>query len=537
MAVALEREELDPAIATTSFRQGKQLLQRHLDLVLVAVLVCLTAVTRVLNLAGYPRWFTDEGVYTSQAWAVQYLHKLAPYTYWYDHPPLGWIQIDGWAVLSGAWQRNTGATIMVGREFMVFMAMMSVALTYVLAVRLGFRRQFAFMAAFLYVLSPLAVSFSRYVLLDNIVIVWLLAAMVLALSPKRTLLAAAGSGLCLGIALLSKETALFVAPAVLFLLWRNYHNSPNKAYAYIVTWGITGVLSSLYLLYALFKNELVPGAGHVSLWQGQVIFQLSSRAGSGTILNAQSDAWQLVKNAWLGLDSWLPLVGTAAILPGLFVRKLRPIAIALGVQVAWLFKGGYLPYPYIIQLLPFMALLVAGLTDMLWPSSATRSSFTVRQGEFYQRVTAGIGACLVLAMVVAFGTRGAPAWVGTLGTAFTAQQTSNQKQVLDWVEHNVIHSSRVVTEGELWLDLRIRGFVSPEVVWTYKVDTDPEVRAKFGNSIAGLDYLVLNQGTIDHAGGAYPTLAKAITGAKTIASFGTGSERIVVLKVKKPKTT
>ena len=37
----------------------------------------------------------DEGTYLAQAWAVQQGHGLAHYTYWYDHPPLGWIQIAG----------------------------------------------------------------------------------------------------------------------------------------------------------------------------------------------------------------------------------------------------------------------------------------------------------------------------------------------------------------------------------------------------------------------------------------------------------
>ena len=37
----------------------------------------------------------DEGTYLAQAWAVQHGQGLAHYTYWYDHPPLGWIQLAG----------------------------------------------------------------------------------------------------------------------------------------------------------------------------------------------------------------------------------------------------------------------------------------------------------------------------------------------------------------------------------------------------------------------------------------------------------
>lgn len=49
------------------------------------------------NITGFPTVSDDEGTYLAQAWAVQHHHGLAPYTYWYDHPPLGWMQL---AVLS-----------------------------------------------------------------------------------------------------------------------------------------------------------------------------------------------------------------------------------------------------------------------------------------------------------------------------------------------------------------------------------------------------------------------------------------------------
>ena len=45
------------------------------------------------NIAGYPTVSDDEGTYLAQAWALQHGLGLAPYTYWYDHPPFGWMQI------------------------------------------------------------------------------------------------------------------------------------------------------------------------------------------------------------------------------------------------------------------------------------------------------------------------------------------------------------------------------------------------------------------------------------------------------------
>ena len=47
----------------------------------------------------------DEGTYVSQAWAAGALHQLSHYTYWYDHPPLGWLQLEAYAELTRAWTR------------------------------------------------------------------------------------------------------------------------------------------------------------------------------------------------------------------------------------------------------------------------------------------------------------------------------------------------------------------------------------------------------------------------------------------------
>lgn len=495
------------------------------DYVLAGLLACLTAVSRSWNFGGYPLWFTDEGVYVSQAWAVQNEHQLAPYTYWYDHPPLGWIQITVWSMLTGAWHRHPHGSILVGREFMVVIAVTAVVLTYILAIRLGFRRPFAFAAGLLYVLSPLAVTFSRYVLLDNIAIVWVLAAMVLALSPQRRLSAVAGSGLCLAAAILSKETALLFAPAVWYLIWQNYRQSPNRGYAFIVSISVTTLGCVFYPLYALLKGELIPGPGHVSLWQGQVMFQLATRNGSGSILSSHSNAWLLAKNAWLGLDPWLPLVGVAVLLPALFVRKLRGPATALGVQVVMLFKGGYLPFPFIISMLPFMALLVGGMADTLWLSRVVWCQ------QWYRRVLAGAGAAVVTTMLLGFVVRVMPGWTDKLHSELTADDTKNQVQALAWVEKHIPHHARLVTEGELWLDIRLSGFDNPEVIWTYKVDTDPAVRAQYGD-LTGLDYLVLDRSTIDQSGSSYPTLNAAAKTAKTLATFGSdGPTQIVVMQV------
>ena len=52
-----------------------------------------------------PQRVDDEGTYTAQAYAVEHFGELAHYTYWYDHPPLGWLQIAAWTSLTDAFDR------------------------------------------------------------------------------------------------------------------------------------------------------------------------------------------------------------------------------------------------------------------------------------------------------------------------------------------------------------------------------------------------------------------------------------------------
>ena len=126
-----------------------------------------------------PTLVDDEGTYTAQAWAIEHWHTLAHYTYWYDHPPVGWVQIAGWTWLTGAFERN-GLSAMAGREAMAVAKVVSLGLVFLLARRVGMNRVFAAVAVVLFGLSPLAMEFSRSVYLDNVAVPWLLAAFVVA---------------------------------------------------------------------------------------------------------------------------------------------------------------------------------------------------------------------------------------------------------------------------------------------------------------------------------------------------------------------
>src|SRR5919204_5265100 len=69
--------------------------------VAICLVVALVVISHGWNMLEYPYLEDDEGTYSSQAWATFHLWRLSPYTYVYDHAPLGWIQIGLWQLVSG----------------------------------------------------------------------------------------------------------------------------------------------------------------------------------------------------------------------------------------------------------------------------------------------------------------------------------------------------------------------------------------------------------------------------------------------------
>ncbi len=107
------------------------------DALLAVVLALATGAVHSVGVFGFPSLADDEGTYVAQAAAVR-AGELTHYTYWYDHPPLGWIQIGllDWLphlLFPGA------HPVAASRLVMVLASSIGAALLYVLARRLGRR--------------------------------------------------------------------------------------------------------------------------------------------------------------------------------------------------------------------------------------------------------------------------------------------------------------------------------------------------------------------------------------------------------------
>jgi hypothetical protein len=497
-------------------------LRNHkLDLAIVTLLLAVSGTVSGVNMAGYPQRFEDEGTYVSQAWAVKEKGDLAHYTYWYDHPPAGWIQIAGYLLFTNPLGRY-GSAVTGGREFMLLLHLVTIVLLFALARRVGIGSVAAGLGLLTYGLSPLVVEFSRYVMLDNVALPWLLAAFLLALSPRRHLVTAIGAALCMAIAILSKETFLTLLPVLLYALWRN--GDPRNRRYLLAAFGVVFVMiSGLYILYAVLKKELFPGDGHVSLL-GSLYWQLFGRESSGSILVTDSVSRGTL-NYWLNIDRFLLLAGVITLPFAFIYRKLRVAAFALLISLALMLRNGYLPYPYVIVLLPFSALVFAGFLH-----NAVIAPLTARV-SLIRRLISGAVAVLLTVVAVSFV---APDWQAKISVLTTVDQDESSREAVDWIAENVSRDNLLIVESVMWMDLVQHGFDQPKPVWLFKTETDPEVTKEIG-SWQGIDYVILYGPTVGATdfNNAFPTVSQAIVNAELVREFGRDNQKILIYKARR----
>ncbi|MDT0451585.1 glycosyltransferase family 39 protein [Streptomyces sp. DSM 40473] len=519
------------------------------DLLLCGAVLAAILLVQGWNTAGFPALSDDEGTYLAQAWAVQEGKGLAHYTYWYDHPPLGWLQLALVTWLPAALFPDV-MSVAPMRIAMLLVTAVSAVLLYVLARRLGLRRWAAALAMALFGLSPLAVVLQREIFLDNIAVLWILLAFCLAASPRRHLWHHFGAGLAAGVAVLTKETMLVVLPALLVTMWRHTHRDTRK---FAVTGAITAcVLTGLaYPLFALLNHELFPGDGHVSLLGG-IKYQMG-RAGSGFILDGGSGAHAVLRS-WLYYDRVLPLAGLAAAILLLAAARWSHTARTLAgpatavviLALVALRPSGYLPAMYVIQLLPFLALTVAGAAS-IQPLRRLRSGGpgaepleeTGRGGAganpTHPRRPALLRRAAALTLAVTAAAVVTPHWYDATRTALTTDANAPYRAAAHWLRErgNVPDPSRtrVLADDAIWLDLVHAGYrPGTGAVWFYKADLDPAIAKTMPRGWRDVDYVVASP-TVRRDAPTLPLVKAALTNSETVASFGEGDGRIEIRKV------
>lgn len=501
------------------------------DLLLCAALLVAIMLVQGWNIADYPTLSDDEGTYLAQAWAVQEGNGLAHYTYWYDHPPLGWIQI---AALTWIPAQISPGLMTVGsmRFAMLLVSAISAILVYVLARRLSLPQWAAGLAMVLFGLSPLSVVLQREIFLDNIAVMWTLLAFCLAASPSRHLWHHFAAGIAAAAAVLTKETMLVILPALLVTMWRHGHRDTRK---FALTGAITAcvLIGMSYPLFALLKGELFPGSGHVSLWDG-ITYQMS-RPGSGFILDSSTGSYGVLQS-WLYYDRVLPLGGLAGALLLLLTWRWSVTARALAgpaltvaiLALVAMRPSGYLPAMYVIQALPFLALVLAGGTASVAHAVLRRwrSDEEKRHVLWGRRVTAALLVAGALFYVV-------PRWYDGDRTAVTVDANAPYRAASSWLTTEVDNpgETRVLVDDALWLDLVHAGYEPGlGVIWFYKADLDPAVTETMPGGWRDLDYVVASP-TVRRDAVDLPNVKAAMEHSTPVATFGKGEDRIEIRRI------
>lgn len=506
-------------------------------LVVVMILI-LAAMAHAINMFHYPFFFQDEGTYMAQAWAVVHQGRLSYYTYWYDHAPAGWFLIAGWTILTGGFH-TFGSAIASGRALMLAIQIGSTFMLYIIARITSRQVLISTTVAVLFAFSPIGVYFHRLVLLDNIATFWMLLSILLLLSGRLSLRRVGISALAFGISAISKEVAVFLFPAMAYLVF--YCTDKSRRWLAVSIW-ITLALSviSLYPLMAVLKNELFPSGTllggiepHVSLL-GSIQLQ-AARGKDAGILSFSSGFWQ---RTWQWLQSDPVLVGAGsmcAVISAVMIRRHRITGIMglLSLSLwAFLARGGEVLQFYITPVLPLLALNIGLLLSLLtrrinkWLISTAKIKSTA--------VISVIQPGVIILCLIGMG-------IGLLGTGagnaysllWSSKQADSQNQAVQWVENNLPTNSHIIIDESMWTDLYDAGYRFAD--YYSKVQDDPAIRdTVYHDDWRQFDYVVTTPELLSDMQYLDMTLVKTVVDHSTLVTFfDTGSWRIEVRKVSK----
>lgn len=172
----------------------------------------------------YHARFTDEGFYTGAA--------IQHFTLGHAYIPGGWnpgVFMPVWPFLCGLLFHFTGISAVAARALAAACACLSVWLAYKIAAQ--YRTPvFAARTAFLYSACALGFFFSRLAILESAFSMWLLLAMYAASRvSRRGYTVAVLTGIIFVITTLTKSTAPFLLPAVLWPIWTNHTDDKKQA--------------------------------------------------------------------------------------------------------------------------------------------------------------------------------------------------------------------------------------------------------------------------------------------------------------------
>lgn len=455
-------------------------------LLLLLFVVIFAGVPHAYNMFEYPYYENDEGTYMAQAWSTLTTGELAPYTYWYDHAPVGWMTLGLWATMTNGFD-TFGFSINSGRMLMLVTHVLTSLLLLGISKKTLQSYWPGIIAVLIFSFSPLGLYFQRRVLLDNLMVFWLFLSLYLVLGERRQLVHYAGSAIALALAFLSKESAVYFMPVVGLIVLARTVRQPNKFGLFL--WGMLVVMVvSYYPLYALLKGELFPTGHplggthpHVSLLETATY---QATRGGGFFLDHNS-GFLLNLRGWAGdfglyADPALIMTGiTATVVASLlaiFKPSLRPITLFTLVYWAFLARGGVVIEFYVVPLIPLLAMCIGAVVYLL-------AQF-LRDLLPQHPVRHLVFSATVLLCAAPF--------VGEYmqhQAIYTRNQTFDQVRAVDYIVENVPHDSFVLIDMYAYMELTP---IIEKAHYYWKADRDPEITVDvLQNDWCNIDYLLV----------------------------------------------
>ncbi len=492
-------------------------------------IVVVVVLSQGINMSHYPYLEDDEGTYFAQAWAVFHLGRLAPYTYIYDHAPLGWIQIAIWQLLS---EYRFGYALESGRVLMLLYQVGSALLVLAIGRKASGKVWVGLLAAAIFSLSAFGIFYHRRILIDNVATFWILLAIYL-LAGRVTLARVWLSAVAIAVAILSKETAIAVVPALAILVARGTPRL-NRLFAVAGWCALLLCICSMYVIMALLKGELFAAGTtlggvhpHVSLicsveWQ-------ASRGSGGGIFDPSGGFWHIV-GSWAHSEPLLVIGGSYAALVCVVAFRRDPVKSMLGwcVLSLWLFfgRGGIVLPFYLLPLLPLLALCLALMIHEAIARTQRLRSRPLR-GAGAGFGLAAVGACALL-LLVGYERSERGLW--------TKDPVAGQISAVHWIQRHLPSSSRMVIDMYMWDELHDPPSGEPryaDAQYYWKVGEDPTVqRQGFADDWRKVDYVVTTpQLVYDTIHNVFPIVTPALEHSLPVAAFNTGGWQVEVRRV------
>jgi endoglucanase len=432
------------------------------------------------------------------------------------------VFIAMWAQLTGGFF-TFGTSVNSGRVFMLVLHLSAVVLLYFISRRISGNRLAGVIAVLVFSFSPLGIYFQRRVLLDNIMIFWILVSLALLLSRGVRLTRIAMSALCFGVAVLTKENAVFFIPAFIYII---YSRSPlhMRRLSLTVWLALMAMLVSWYVLFALLKGEFFPSGvwggdrDHVSLIS-TLLFHL--QRGDNLPFWHHDSAFYVNVLEWISRDPFtIGLGGAATLVSALFSIRVTYLRIpAFLALLFWVFliRGKLIINFYVVPLIPLLALNIGVLAVFL-----------------IQQVSRGKRHVFSFLMTV-FVALSLFSLVWETSDHWVRDETSPQQEAIAWIKEHISPQHTIVIDDALFVDLHAPRHpndpVFPDADWAWKVEKDPEIRQqKLQGNWRNLHYMVLSHEILKQIkAGEFPLAKQALAYAQPMAEWRQHSTSFVDL--------